>query len=155
MNRRVTFYLLIMFLPKRKEHLKYNKRYNKKNINLNGHSYIFVVEHTRKSSNMFKQSKIAFTTQLDRKLANDVIRYFYLLLLDLMCLTMQINQSIIYIVRCSVFLPMGYYFYNQTEGLVFKESTKEESTLNDRYYFCNIMEDIKWMSAAWYQKSSD
>lgn len=94
---------------------------------------------------MFKRSKIAFTTQLDRKLANDVIRYFYLLLLDLMCLTMQINQSIIYI----------YYFYNQTEGLVFKESTKEESTLNDRYYFYNIMEDIKWMSAAWYQKSSD
>lgn len=43
----------------------------------------FVVEHTRKSSNMFKQWKIAFTTQLDRKLANDVIRYFYLLLLDL------------------------------------------------------------------------
>lgn len=104
---------------------------------------------------MFKQSKIAFTTQLDRKLANDVIRYFYLLLLDLMCLTMQINQSIIYIVSCSVFLPMGYYFYNQTEGLVFKESTKEESTLNDRYYFYNIMEDIKWMSGAWYQKSSD
>lgn len=101
---------------------------------------------------MFKQSKIAFTTQLDRQLANDVIRYFYLLLLDLMCLTMQINQSIIYIVSCSVFLPMGYYFYNQTEGLVFKESTKEESTLN---YFYNIMEDIKWMSAAWYQKSSD
>lgn len=154
MIRRVTFYLLIMFLPKRKEHLKYNKRYNKK-IYLNGHSYIFVVEHTRKSSNMFKRSKIAFTTQLDRKLANDDIRYFYLLLLDLLCLTMQINQSIIYIVRCSFFLPMGYYFYNQTEGLVFKESTKEESTLNDRYYFYNIMEDIKWMSAAWYQKSSD
>lgn len=104
---------------------------------------------------MFKQSKIAFTTQLDRKLANDVIRYFYLLLLDLMCLTMQTNQSIIYIVSCSVFLPMGYYFYNQTEGLVFKESTKEERTVNDRYYFYNIMEDIKWMSAAWYQKSSD
>lgn len=53
------------------------------------------------------------------------------------------------------FLPIGYYFYNQTKGLVFKESTKEESTLNDRYYFYNIMEDIKWMSAAWYQKSSD
>lgn len=105
---------------------------------------------------MFKRPKIAFTTQLDRKLANDVIRYFYLLLLDLMCLTMQIYQSIIYIVHCSVFfLPMGYYFYNQTEGLVFKESTKEESTLNDRYYFYNIKEDIKWMSAAWYQKSSD
>lgn len=155
MNRRVTFYLLICFCRKGKNILSTIKGIIKKNINLNGHSYIFVVEHTRKSSIMFKQSKIAFTTQLDRKLANDVIRYFYLLLLDLMCLTMQINQSIIYIVRCSVFLPMGYYFYNQTEGLVFKESTKEESTLNDRYYFYNIMEDIKWMSAAWYQKSSD
>lgn len=119
MNRRVTFYLLIMFLPKRKEHLKYNKRYNKKNIYLNGHSYIFVVEHTRKSSNVFKQSKIAFTTQLDRKLANDVIRYIYLLLLDLMCLTMQINQSIIYIVSCSVFFTDGILFLQPNRRLGF------------------------------------
>lgn len=65
---------------------------------------------------MFKQSKIAFTTQLDRKLANDVIRYFYLLLLDLMCLTMQIYQSIIYIVSCSVF------FF--TDGILFLQPNR-------------------------------
>lgn len=68
---------------------------------------------------MFKRSKIAFTTQLDRKLANDVIRYFYLLLLDLMCLTMQINQSIIYIVRCSVFFTDGILFLQPNRRLGF------------------------------------
>lgn len=68
---------------------------------------------------MFKQSKIAFTTQLDRQLANDVIRYFYLLLLDLMCLTMQINQSIIYIVSCSVFFTDGILFLQPNRRLGF------------------------------------
>lgn len=68
---------------------------------------------------MFKRSKIAFTTQLDRKLANDVIRYFYLLLLDLMCLTMQINQSIIYIVSCSVFFTDGILFLQPNGRLGF------------------------------------
>lgn len=68
---------------------------------------------------MFKQSKIAFTTQLDRKLANDVIRYFYLLLLDLMCLTMQINQSIIYIVSCSVFFTDRILFLQPNRRLGF------------------------------------
>lgn len=76
---------------------------------------------------MFKRSKITFTTQLDRKLANDVIRYFYLLLLDLMCLTMQINQSIIHIVRCSVFYRWDIIFTTKQKAWFLKKAQKRKA----------------------------